>query len=82
MSPFKFDFSSVNTIELQMRDGGCIKQPSTILDTANDYSLNQDSYFTMKLYFPINMQYLKDIIGINFYDVKIGNVEKNIYVRF
>ena len=77
-----FNFTSVNSVVLVMRDGGTIKQPSSILESGTDYSLNKDSYFNKTFYFPINMQYHKDVIGFNFYNVKIGNVLKNIYVRF
>lgn len=77
-----FDFTSINNVVLAMNGDGTIKQPSSILEAGTDYSLNKDSYFTKSFYFPINMQYHKDVIGFNFYNVKIGNVMKNIFVRF
>ena len=77
----KFDFTSVNSVALAINDGGFIKQPSSILEKDMDYSLNKDSYFIKRFYFPINMQYQKDINSLSFYNVKIGNSEKNIYVK-
>ena len=78
----KFDFTSVNSVGLKLENGDVIKQPTSILESGSDYSLTKDSYFIKRFYFPINMQYHKDIDGINFYNVKIENTEKNIYVRF
>ncbi len=78
----KFDFTSINNVVLVMKDGGTIKQPSSILEAGTDYSINKDSYFTKVFYFPINMQYHKDVVGFNFYNVKEGNVLKNILIRF
>ena len=77
----KFDFTSVNSVALAINDGGFIKQPSSILEKDMDYSLNKGSYFIKRFYFPINMQYQKDINSLSFYNVKIGNAEKNIYVK-
>ena len=76
-----FDFTTVNSVILAIDDGGFIKQPSSVLEEGTDYILNKDSYFVKRFYFPINMQYQKDINSLGFYNVKIGNVEKNIYIK-
>lgn len=80
--PVKFDFTSVNDVCLRMKENDIVKQPSSILENDADYTINKDSYFIKTFYFPVNMQYHKDIIGINFYNVKVGNIEKNIYLTF
>lgn len=78
----KFNFINVSNVGLKIEGGDVIKQPTAILETDTDYSINKDSYFIKSFYFPINMQYHKDIVGLNFYNVKIGNEEMNIYLNF
>lgn len=78
----KFDFTSVNNVCLRMSDNGIIKEPSSILENDTDYTISKDSYFIKTFYFPANMQYHKDIMGMNFYNVMVGNINKNIYLTF
>ena len=80
-SKVEFDFTSVNSIALYIKDSGFVKQTSSILERGTSYALNKDSYFTKEFYFPVNMQYHKDINALAFYNVKIGNEYKNIYIR-
>ena len=78
----QFNFTSINTVGLKIEGGDIIKQPTTILENDASYSINKDSYFIKEFYFAVNMQYHKDIVGFNFYNVKIGNKEMNIYLNF
>lgn len=78
----QFNFTSINNVGLKVEGGDIIKQPTAILENVENYSINKDSYFIKEFYFAINMQYHKDIVGLNFYNVKIGNKEMNIYLNF
>lgn len=77
----KFDFNTINSVELKMEDGGTSKQSTAILSSTN-YEIPKNSFFVKNLFFPIDMQYQGNISGMIFYSVLCGDVEQSISIDF
>ncbi len=77
----EFNFNTIANIGLIIGSSEEIKQTSAALSSKKT-PLTKDSYIVKNMNFPINMQYQKDISGMIFHDVKIGNNTQNIVIRF
>lgn len=77
----QFSFNSINDVELNMQDSGSTKQATTILSSTK-YEIPKGSFFVKNLFFPVNMQYHNKILGLTFYNVKLGDIENNLTIHF
>lgn len=78
----KFDFNNVSSVELQLNSGKTIKLSSVIASSEEDFELTKNSYLNQELFFDINLEEQGNIKAILFYNVLIGETNKNIKIDF
>lgn len=78
----KFDFNNVSSVELLLNDGKTEKLSSVIASSEEDFELTKNSYLNQELFFNINLEEQGNIKSIIFYNVLIGETNKNIKIDF
>lgn len=77
----EFFLNNLDDVNLLLEDGGKVQQATSEL-SSRKYIIKKDSYFIRKFYFPLDMQYHSSVIGMNFYDVRFEDTNKNIRIEF
>lgn len=78
----KFDFNNVSSVELLLSNGKTEKLSSVIASSEEDFELTKNSYLNQELFFNINLEEQGNIKSIIFYNVLIGEQNKNIKIDF
>ena len=77
----EFYLNNLDDVNLLLEDGGKIQQATSEL-SSRKYIIKKDSYFIRKFYFTLDMQYHSSVVGMNFYNVRFEDINKNIKIEF